>query len=62
VGLRPGWVKPKTIKLVFGGSPLRTQHWGERLVDSESAYLGEATYVYMCTRGLLFQRASTIRI
>jgi hypothetical protein len=25
-GFKPGWVKPKTIKLVFVASPLSTQH------------------------------------
>jgi len=25
-GFEPRWVKPKTIKLVFDGSPLSTQH------------------------------------
>ena len=30
MGLSPGWVKPKTIKLVFVASPLSTQHLGER--------------------------------
>jgi hypothetical protein len=29
-GFEPGWVKPKTIKLVFVASPLSTQHKGVR--------------------------------
>jgi hypothetical protein len=29
-GFKPGWVKPKTKKLVFVASPLSTQHKGER--------------------------------
>ena len=29
-GFKPGWVKPKTIKLVFVASPLSMQHKGER--------------------------------
>jgi hypothetical protein len=29
-GFEPGWVKPKTIKLVFVASPLSMQHKGER--------------------------------
>jgi len=29
-GFEPGWVKPKTIQLVFVASPLSTQHKGER--------------------------------
>jgi hypothetical protein len=29
-GFEPGWVKPKTKKLVFIASPLSTQHKGER--------------------------------
>jgi hypothetical protein len=30
VGSSPGRVKPRTIKLVFVASPLRTQHYGKR--------------------------------
>jgi len=29
-GFEPGWVKPKTIQLVFVASPLSTQNKGER--------------------------------
>ena len=29
-GSNPGWVKPKTLKLVFAASPLSTQHEGVR--------------------------------
>ena len=29
-GLHPGWVKPKTLKLVFTASPLNTQYSGVR--------------------------------
>jgi hypothetical protein len=37
VGSSPGQFKPKTMKLVFVVSPLRTQHLGER---AKTGYLG----------------------
>ena len=47
-GFEPGRVKPRTIKLVFVASSLRTQHYGER------AKIGWLRIKIMCPNGVTF--------
>ena len=56
VGSSPDRVKPKTMKLIYVGSPLSTQHYEERAKTGLARNQNNVSeWNNMSTRGLLFQ-------